>query len=256
MPRAKPSLSSVFGAMSIALCVAFSACVTKARDPDRGQPVQIELPAAGQPASFAKISATVGANVKGKPHTSNRPGTCTNGCLVSTTIFSVGRTKNVKPDVALARMQVIGEVINNDPNNTENAYKLKPKTTYLIWVAAASQPTATEKNEWGLFELPSQATGASARMTVGLVKLCHNYNNILHPSDANFYDCSRRDDNVSSHMQPAAEASLWSWGIGRSRFFPWAAKQAGMQPQPYAIGATWFECGSGCCTGTGIVSAQ
>jgi hypothetical protein len=254
MSRAK--LSSVCGGLSIVVFLASSACVRRNEDLDRGKPVEIDLPAAKQPANFDSIRAIVDAGDKGNEHPDiKRPGTCTKGCDVPITIFSRGRTKNIKSDVALSKMQVIGEVINTDPTNTENAYKLKPNTRYLIWVAAAAQPSAKEKNEWGLFELPNQAKGTSDRKTVGMVKRCHDYINTFHKSDANFYKCTGLNSNISSHMHPATEASMWSWIPGGSRVLRWAANRAGMLRQPYALGATWFECGSGCCTGTGVVTA-
>jgi len=256
MSRAK--LSSVCGGLSIVVFLASSACVRKNEDLDRGaQPIQIDLPPAGQPADFDAIRAKLAAgDHKGKEHTGPRPGTCKSGCDVSTTIFSVGKTKNIRPDVALAKMQVIGEVINNDPTNTENAYKLKPNATYLIWVAAAPQQTATEKNEWGLFELPKQATGKSDRKPVGLVTFCHNYDNTYYKSDVAFKPasyCDARANKVSSRAHPATEASMWSFISEGSVLFRWAANRAGMLRLPLALPEVWFECGSGCCTATGVV---
>lgn len=252
MSRAK--LSSVCRGLFIVLCVAPSACARKTQDVDRTEPVEIDLPPKGQTAKFDDIRAKVNASEKGSPHMVKRPGTCT-GCAVSVTIFSRGRTKNITVETALSKMQVIGEVTNNDPTNTENAYKLAPNTTYLIWVAAASHPTGSEKNEWGLFEMLNQPTGTSKRQMVGLVKHCHDYINTLYKSDANFYKCTGRDSNASSHMKPVTEESMWGWIPGASRVLRWAANRAGILRQPYELGATWFECGSGCCTGTGVITA-
>ena len=252
MSRAK--LSSVCGGLSIVVFLASSACVRKNEDLDRGaQPIQIDLPPAGQPADFDAIRAKLAAgDHKGEEHTGPRPGTCKNGCDVPSTIFSVGKTKNIRPDVALSKMQVIGEVINNDPTNTENAYKLKPNTTYLIWVAAA-QPPATKGNEWGLFELPNQATGTSDRKTVGLVTSCHTYDNTLHKSDVDFKPPYKCDGDVSSRVHAATEASIWSSISDGWAVFRWAANRAGMLRLPVGLPEVWFECGSGCCTATGVV---
>ena len=252
MSRAK--LSSVCRGLSIVVFLASSTCVRKNENLDRSKPVEIDLPAAKQPANFDSIRAIVDAADKGNEHKDiKRPGTCTTACDVPITIFSRGLTKNIKSDVAISKMQVIGEMINTDPTNTENAYKLKPNTRYLIWVAPASQQSAKDKNEWGLFELPNQAKGTSDRKTVGLVTSCHTYDNALLKSDVDFKPPSYCDPKVSSRVYPATEASMWSsisegWAV-----FRWAANRAGMLRLPLDLPEVWFECGSGCCTATGVV---
>lgn len=244
MPR--PTSQSPIRTANLLALLLIGSCVPPTRtEPEAERIVNITLPASGQRVSFDSIRAQISSKDLGELHSHERAGTCTAPCpAVTVQIQSVGRTKDIHPDIAVSKLRVIGKVTNTDPAQRDAQYQLEPKTTYLIWVEAATD-SVTTKNQWGFFKLVANSSGPSEKRTIGAVRRCHTYFNLLKKSDTDFRDCSKAHTATALH-EPHSILSRAS--TLATSFLDWLVP--GPRPVLVGTGDGWFECGSGCCTGT------
>jgi hypothetical protein len=228
----------------IALLQSACAPVPPASPPPGERPAEIVLPPSGSLGNAAAVRLQLALFRRGDTHTHTRPATCT-GCTVKVEIKSIGMTRDIVPLNGPRHFRIVAWIRNTDPTDTENVYRLKPQTDYLMWIDSAPlSPDGLSRTIWGLVELPL-ATGPLTRDTIGYVRRCPT----PHPtpskvSDADFKECEY------SHA-PARTAA-------RTDVFSHALFDQGATPTArnvFSASKAWFDCGGYCCSGAYDLSA-
>jgi hypothetical protein len=222
----------------IALLQSACAAVPPAQPAPRENPAEIVLPPPNSFGNGLRVRAALIPFKRGTPHSHTRPATCT-GCTVKVEIKSVGMTRDIVPLNGPKHFRIVAWIRNTDPTDTENVYRLKPETDYLMWVDSAPlSPDGTSRTIWGLVELPL-ATGALTRDTIGYVRRCPT----AHPtpstvSDADFKEC----EYSHAPARTAARTEVFSHAL-----FDRAATPPGRNV--FSAHKAWFDCGGYCCSG-------
>jgi hypothetical protein len=206
------------------------------------RPAEIVLPPTLTAGNLDKIRRDLQPFRHGPNHSHVRAATC-NGCVVDVEIQSVGLTTDITPINGPARFRIVGRIRNNDRQDIEAKYSLKPATEYLMWVAPAPLNNArSSRTRWGLLELPPGSTGNITPETIGYVERCD------HPpkprpwiSDTDFKHC---EDPHASQLPVNGELAE-----NPLTFF---ASSGGSSSRQSSARPGWFDCGGVCCTGTSV----
>lgn len=220
------------------------ACAPAASPPVPGEtPAEITLPPTNTPGNLDKIRRDLRPFSRGVPHTRTRAANC-KSCVVDVDVRSVGLTTDVTPLTGPARFRIIGIAKNTDPRDTEDAYSLKPRTEYLLWIKpAALNKAGTSRTRWGLLELPAGPTGPIDTVAIGYVEYCdHERRAGPHVSDTDFKNC---DYAHSDRSALRTESRLTLPAL-------FAGSNGPVAPLSFAA-RPWFDCGGYCCTGTNVM---